>query len=628
MLTGQPGLRIAPGRQVFLLADGRVAVLDGCTREGRILIAPGLAEVLDQAAVGLDQASLMRLALRGHTGLVRRLRAAGLLVPPPTPDVASHDIAAEGHFVAVLDLRKAPLADLPPADGRPLLLLVADHLDPALEPALQRVWSRGMTAVTVACRPARMLAGPIAPPGHPCMGCLRRRQAGLRPLAAALWAGLGGARALPQAEAELAETRRDAARLALDLLDRAGPGLRSIAPGETPVAHALHAGPGCGDCPNPAPASAPASGPASNAVDLLAAIAPWIDEESGLASPAEPATPPTAAIAIRLSRPALVQTATEFDVALAHGLSRCVGKGAGNAAAELAAVAEAIERGALLHGPDPCVARSLCGPGTLVVPRASAVLAPAAGSLSDLDFEPSGTAFGQDGPDATLRALLECIERDAALIWWRRRARLPPLALPENIAALRDMVACQLGAERATPWVLDATTELGARIAVAVSVRQDGTWPLVGFGAGLDAGAAAAGALRELVAQGERLAGALRQPAASGAAAPLLDWSGAEPAAHRFLQSDGAPRPPPRPDAGSLAELAQGLLDAGFEPFALRHAELWPGGPCVMRVLVPGLQGTALSAETTSRLRALPERLGWVCSPYSEDSLNPWDFPG
>lgn len=624
MLKGQPGLRLAPGQQVFLLADGRAALLDGGAGEGRILAASGLAAVLDQAAVGLDQASLVSLALRGHTGLLRQLRASGLLVPPATPDVGSDSRTAEDRFVAVLDLRQAPHADLPPADGRPLLLLVADHLDPELEPALQRVWSRGMTAIIVACRPGRMLAGPIAPPGHPCLGCLRRRQAGLRPLAAALWAGLGGARALPQSEAELAETRWRAARLALDLLDRAGHGLLSAAPGKVPVAHALHAGPGCGACPNPGPVAGPARNPGS----LLAAIAPWIDAESGLASPAESVTPPTAAVAIWLSRPALAQTTTDFDVALAHGLSLCVGKGTATEAAELAAVAEAIERGALLHGPDPCVAQSLCGERELLVPRARAVLAPAAGGLSDLDFEPSGTAFGQDAPDATLRALLECIERDATLIWWRRRARLPPLALPENIGALRDMVACQLGAERAPPWVLDATTELGARVAVAVSVRQDGSWPLVGFGAGLDAGTAAAGALRELVAQGERLAGALRQPAASGAAAPLLDWSGAEPSAHLFLQPDGAPRPPPRPVAGSLAELAKGLLEAGLEPFALRHAELWPGGPCVMRVLVPGLQGTALSAEDTSRLRTLPERLGWACSTYSEDDLNPWEFPG
>ena len=624
MLTGQPSLRLAPGRQVFLLADGRAAVLDGCEREGRILAAPGLAEVLDQAAVGLDQARLVSLALRGHTGLLRRLRAAGLLVPPATPDAASHGIAAEGRFVAVLDLRQATRDHLPPDDGRPLLLLVADHLDPELAPALQRVWSRGITAIPVACRPGRMLAGPIAPPGHPCMGCLRRRQAGLRPLAAALWARLGGARPLPQPEADLAETRRTAARLALDLLDRRGHGLLSAAPGETPVAHPLHAGPGCDGCPNPGPVAGTAQKPA----DLLAAIAPWIDAESGLASPAEPATPPNAAIPIRLSRPALVQTTTAFDLALAHGVSHCVGKGPGNAAAELAAVAEAIERGALLHGPDPCLAQSLCGPGTLVVPRAKAVLAPAAGGPSDLDFEPSGTAFGRDVPDATLRALLECIERDAALIWWRRRARLPPLALPETMSAFHDMVACQLGAERAAPWLLDATTELGARVAVAVSMREDGTWPLVGFGAGLDAGAAAAGALRELVAQGERLAGALRQPAASQAAGPLLDWSSAVPDAHGFLQPDGAPRLPPEPGASSLAELAEGLLDTGFEPFALRHAELWPGGPCVMRVLVPGLQGTALSAGTTSRLRTLPERLGWACAPYSEDTLNPWDFPG
>jgi hypothetical protein len=44
--AGPRGLRLAPGRRVFLLEDGRAAVLEGGPREGRILAAPGLAEVL------------------------------------------------------------------------------------------------------------------------------------------------------------------------------------------------------------------------------------------------------------------------------------------------------------------------------------------------------------------------------------------------------------------------------------------------------------------------------------------------------------------------------------------------------------------------------------------------------
>lgn len=624
MLSGEARLRLAPDRRVFLLADGRAAILDGSAREGRILAAPGLAEVLDQAAIGIDQASMARLARSGHTGLLRRLRATGLLVPAATTAVVPSDMATEERFAGILDLRQSPLAALPSTDGRVLLLLVADHLDPQLEPALQQAWSRGMTAIPVACRPGLLLAGPIAPPQHRCMHCLRQRQAGLRPLAAALWAGLGGARALPQWKVELAQTRRDAVQLALGLLDHPGRGLLSAAPGGAPVAHALHAGPGCEACPHPGPSSPLTQDPDG----LLVALAPWIDAESGLASPAEPAAPSSAGVAVWLSRSALVQTTSDFDVALAHGLSHCVGKGAAAMEAQLGAVAEAIERGALLHGPAPCMALSLCGENTLLVPRAEAVLAPAAGGLSDAEFEPSGTAFGRNPADAIRRALLERIERDAALIWWRRRARLPPLALPKAIEALRGVVARQLGAERAQPWVLDATTELGARVAVAVSVRQDGSWPLVGFGAGFDAGAAAASALHELAAQAERMAGALRQDAASGAAASLLDWSGAEPSAHDFLRPEGGPRPPPRPPARSLAELAKGLFDAGFEPFALRHAELWAGGPCVMRVLVPGLQGSALLSPDGDRLCTLPERLGWACSPYRTDSLNPWVFPG
>ena len=624
MSAGPRGLRLAPGRRVFLLEDGRAAVLEGGPRDGRILAAPGLAEVLDAAAAGLDSKAMAHLALSGHTGILQRLRASGFLVPLTLDMPLVRDSEAEARFSGVLDLRHGPCASLPRADGRPLLLLVADHLDPALEPVLREAWSRRMTVLPVACRPGRMLAGPVATPGLACMDCLWRRQAGLRPLAAALWSGLGGARALPPAAEDLAEAPAQAARLAAALLDRAGPGLLSLTPGQEPRAHALHAGPGCHDCPAIALPADVADGPAG----LLTALAPWIDPECGLATPPEPATPPGAPIAIQLSRPAIVQKTGDFDTTLAYGLALCVGKSLRQEEAALGAVAEAIERGALLHGPDPCVAQALRGGNPYPLSRAAAVLAPVAGTPHDLDFEPSGTAFGRNAADATLRALLERIERDAALIWWRREARLPLLALPAATHALHDAVARQLGPERAPPWLLDATTELGAHVAVAVSVRQDGTLPVVGFGAGLDVEAAAAAALRELVAQAERLAGALRQAEAADAAAPLTGWSQAGSAAHALLRPEGGPRPPVRPAARSLAELVETLATAGFEPFALRHAEFWPGGPCVMRVVVPGLQGAALAEGDMPRLRSLPERLGWDCVPYGPQSLNPWPFPG
>ena len=624
MSAGPRGLRLAPGRRVFLLEDGRAAVLEGGPREGRILAAPGLAEVLEAAAAGIDPKALARLALRGHTGILQRLRVGGFLVPLTGDTPVVRDSDAEARFSGVLDLRHGRSVPLPGADGRPLLLLVADHLDPVLEPVLREAWSRGITVLPVACRPGRMLAGPVATPGLACMDCLWRRQAGLRPLASALWRGLGGARALPPAAEDLADAPAPAARLAAALLDRAGPGLLSLTPGQAPRIHPLHAGPGCHDCPAIVPPAPCVDGPAG----LLAALVPWIDTESGLATPPEPATPPGAAVAIQLSRPAIVQESGDFDATLAHGLALCVGKALRAEEAALGAVAEAIERGALLHGPDPCVADSLRGGVPHPMPRAAAVLGPVAGTPHDLDFEPSGTAFGRDAADATLRALLERIERDAAVIWWQREARLPPLALPEATQALHDIVARQLGPERAPPWLLDATTDLGAHVAVAVSVRQDGTLPVVGFGAGLDVEAAAAAALRELVAQAERLAGALRQADAAAAAAPLMNWSQAGSAAHALLRPEGGPRPPVRPTARSLAELVETLAAAGFEPFVLRHAELWPGGPCVMRVVVPGLQGAALSGGDMPRLRSLPERLGWNCAPYGPRSLNAWPFPG
>jgi ribosomal protein S12 methylthiotransferase accessory factor YcaO len=617
-------LRLAPGRRVFVLEDGRTAVLEAGPREGRILTAPHLAEVFEAAANGLDTKAIAGLALRGLGGLLQRLRAGGFLVPLTVDTPIARDSQAEARFAGIVDLRHGPCASLPQADGRPLLLLVADHLDPVLQPVLREAWSRRITVLPVACRPGLMLAGPIASPGLACMDCLLRRQAGLRPLAAALWSGLGGARALPPAAEDLAEAPAQAARLAAALMDRAHPALLSLAPGEQPRVHALHAGPGCHDCP----AIALPADVADGAAGLLTALAPWIDPECGLATPPEPATPPGAALAIQLSRPAIVQKTGDFDTTLAYGLALCVGKSLRQEEAALGAVAEAIERGALFHGPDPCVAQALRGGKPYPLPRAAAVLAPVAGTPHDLHFEPSGTAFGRDAADATLRALLERIERDAALIWWRREARLPPLALPEATRALHDAVTQQLGPDRASPWLLDATTELGAHVAVAVSVRHDGTLPVVGFGAGLEVEAAAAAALRELVAQAERLAGALRQAEAADAAASLTDWSQAGSAAHALLRPEGGPRPPVRPAARSLAELVETLAAAGFEPFVLRHAELWPGGPCVMRVVVPGLQGAALSGGDMPRLRSLPERLGWNCAPYGSRSLNAWPFPG
>lgn len=58
------------------------------------------------------------------------------------------------------------------------------------------------------------------------------------------------------------------------------------------------------------------------------------------------------------------------------------------------------------------------------------------------------------------------------------------------------------------------------------------------------------------------------------------------------------------------------------------RAAMLEGGPCVMHAVVAGLQGAALSESDTPLLRCLPERLGWDCTPYGPQALNPWPFPG
>lgn len=112
----------------------------------------------------------------------------------------------------------------------------------------------------------------------------------------------------------------------------------------------------------------------------------------------------------------------------------------------------------------------------------------------------TGMAAGRDLGDATRRALLELVERDAAAAWWLGGKRGRPLPDDKSaIARMRGGDPDRPTHERKT-WTLDLTGDLGVPVVASLSCDLDG----YGFACGLAARetrtAALDAALEELAA--------------------------------------------------------------------------------------------------------------------------------
>jgi ribosomal protein S12 methylthiotransferase accessory factor len=121
------------------------------------------------------------------------------------------------------------------------------------------------------------------------------------------------------------------------------------------------------------------------------------------------------------------------------------------------------------------------------------------------DFTPplklsSGCAAGVTVEAATLRALLELIERDAAALWWRGGRRARPIAPHDEAAVAAAELLAQLrqGKTDRKTWLLDITTDVDIPVVVALSSRADGFGFAYGFGARLALAEAARSAIFEL----------------------------------------------------------------------------------------------------------------------------------
>jgi ribosomal protein S12 methylthiotransferase accessory factor len=124
---------------------------------------------------------------------------------------------------------------------------------------------------------------------------------------------------------------------------------------------------------------------------------------------------------------------------------------------------------------------------------------------TERDFAPplklsSGCAAGATVEAATLRGLLELVERDAVALWWRGGRRGRSIAVDSGAAGAAAELLAQIrhgNTDRKT-WLLDITTDVRIPVIAALSTRPDGLGFAFGFGARLDLAEAARAAVFEL----------------------------------------------------------------------------------------------------------------------------------
>ena len=95
----------------------------------------------------------------------------------------------------------------------------------------------------------------------------------------------------------------------------------------------------------------------------------------------------------------------------------------------------------------------------------------------------TGCAAGATLADATLRAMLELIERDAVALWWRGGRRGRPIAANSETASTAAALLAELrqGCDTRKTWLLDITTDIRIPVVVAVSADADGYGCACGF---------------------------------------------------------------------------------------------------------------------------------------------------
>jgi ribosomal protein S12 methylthiotransferase accessory factor len=221
----------------------------------------------------------------------------------------------------------------------------------------------------------------------------------------------------------------------------------------------------------------------------------------------------------------------------------------------------------------------------------------------------NGCAAGTDFEDATVRAFLESVERDAIAIWWYNRLRRPSAPMP---VPLGTSIAAELARQGHRLELLDLTTGLGIPVVGAVAVPHDGAGVRFGFGAAWDLEQASLHAITELCQS-------LSTPEfhVGGGPVRLEPWLAASTNSERLKHSS-------RPAGTSLESCMQVAAHAGHDLIVVNQTRPETGTP-VARVIVPGLR-PAVPRFAPGRLYDEPVRLDWIAARSCEAGLNPVPF--
>ena len=226
---------------------------------------------------------------------------------------------------------------------------------------------------------------------------------------------------------------------------------------------------------------------------------------------------------------------------------------------------------------------------------------------SEQDFIPplklsSGCAAGATVEAATLRALLELVERDAVALWWRggRRGRSIAPETEATGAAAELLAQIRQGKSDRKTWLLDITTDIDIPAVVALSAGLDGFGFAFGLGARLNLAEAARAAVFELcqVELGQHVVAAKRSESGDAALSESdrrqlrrgtlfdsRDCKLLQPETTRENASTGHPNIP----ASNLQQALERLETHGISAYSIDLTRAEFGIP-VVRVLAPGLQ--------------------------------------
>ena len=294
------------------------------------------------------------------------------------------------------------------------------------------------------------------------------------------------------------------------------------------------------------------------------------------------------------------------------------GRGMTLAQAMVSAGAEALELRASLAGanrerlgPMPVVdglaqvpARDLLTGDTVLVPAQEVYLDFAAvmGEPAYADAGSTGCAAGATRQDATLAALLECLERDALAMWWH--GGLPAAALPADLVEMQHPRLSWWLDHRDRPFqLLGLATDTGVPVVVAVSSNAEGTAIAHGAAARTDLAAAALSAVTEMVQTELSLARALAM--ADDEARQWAGYGSVRTLAQFRMTSAFHP--------GTWAAMDQQQILIRLSGLGLRALAVdltLPDDPLPsMRVLVPGLcaMGGRIDTPRFRRLTGLPD---------------------